>query len=153
MKRSTAALVCSFAVALLTAAPISAIAAPKDGAPKGPAARAIHMIATAAEGANVKLDDEQKSKVHAVIEDAMAQAAALQQDQKAAGGADNGADKGDRKAAREKVAELAQNTVTKVEEVLNDEQKTAFRAALREAREKMREERGQRGGKGDKSAK
>lgn len=149
MKRKNTALVWSFAVALLAIAPLAVHAAPKNGAPRGRAARVIQAIENAANHSNVKLDDEQKTKVHAVIEDAMAQMAALRQERKA-DGAGKG-DKGDRQAAQEKVAEIAANTVSKVEAVLNDEQKAAFRTALREERAKMREERGDRGGKkGDK---
>jgi hypothetical protein len=150
MKRTTHALVWTFAAALLAIAPLAALAGPKadvQARPKGPAAKAVDVIAKAAANEAVKLDDEQKTKVHAVIEDAMAQAASMQQDMKGEKGQEKS--KEDRQAAREKVVELAANTVGKIEAILTDTQKTAFRAALKEERAKARAERGDRGaGKG-----
>ena len=150
MKRTTHALVWTFAAALLTVAPLAALAGPKAEAQaraKGPAAKAVEMISTAAANEAVKLDDEQKTKVHAIIEDAMAQAVAIQQDMKGEKGAERSRE--DRTAAREKVVELAANTVGKIEVILSDDQKTAFRAALKEERAKAKAARGDRGvGKG-----
>lgn len=152
MKRTTTALAWTLAVTMFAVSPL--VAAPKDpAAVRGPAARAVLAVQAAAESEAVKLDDEQKTKVHGVIEDAMAQAKAIQEENRSAQG--DGKEKGDRQAIRAKVAELQQNTVGKVEAVLTEEQKPAFREALRVEREKMRDERGNKGGKqpGDKPAK
>jgi Spy/CpxP family protein refolding chaperone len=150
MKRINHALVWSFAAALLAVSPLVAHAGPKADAtarPHGAAAKAISVIETSAQSDAVKLDDEQKTKIHAVIEDAMAQAAAMQQEMKGEKGKERS--KEERQAARDKVIELTTNTVGKVEAVLTDEQKTVFRAALKEERAKARAERGERGaGKG-----
>lgn len=151
MKRTTTALALTFAAALLALSPLAALAGPKadvQARPHGAAAKAISVIETAAANDAVKLDAEQQTKVHAVIEDAMAQAAVMQADRKATKGQQQS--KEDRQAARDKVIELATNTVGKVEAVLTDEQKTAFRTALKDERAKARAERGehQRGGAG-----
>jgi Spy/CpxP family protein refolding chaperone len=147
MKRINHALVWGFAAALLVVSPLVAHAGPKADAqarPHGMAAKAIEVIDKSAANEAVKLDDEQKTKVHAVIEDAMAQAAAMQADRKAEKGQDKS--KEDRQAARDKVIELTTNTVGKVEAILTDEQKTAFRTALKEERAKARAERGEHAG-------
>jgi hypothetical protein len=101
----------------------------------------------AAASESVKLDEEQKGKVHAVLEDAVAQAKALQQDAKAARA--EGEAKPDKKEGRSAVADLVLQTKQRIEGILRDDQKTAFRAAFDAERAKAKAERGAKGeGKG-----
>lgn len=118
----------------LAAAPVALAQDPPPGGGRRPGGARGNQLEEMKKRLNLTADQEEKIK--GIYEGQMKQMQELREN----------ADPNDRKAMREKMMKLRQDTNAKVLDVLNDEQKEEFKKMQEEMMQNMRNRRGGRGG-------